>query len=260
MRKACLASLSFCLALAMAGLGRAEDRPASCHELLDKAIKAMGGEAKLAALKVAIFKTKGTFLFLDNTDTSYSAEWFVDGDRYRIYLDAEIKGRAIRTSVVINGGQGWLCDDQTGKASDLPQVWVTAAKDSLYSVRLLHRLPALKSKPFELTPLGEIKVGDRPAVGIKVVQKGFPEVGLYFDRQTGLPAKSEVRVREFDIQADAAGPAITYAFSFPEYKAFDGLQHFSKITLQRDGQYFTRSTMVEISPLDRLEKILFEKP
>ncbi len=263
MRKTCLASLSFCLALAGAGLGRAEDRSASCHELLDKAIKAMGGEAKLAALKVAIIKTKGTFLFLDRIETTFSDEWFVDGDRYRIYLTGEVKGQQgqqFRESVVINGDQGWLGEDQTGRTRDLPRALLTAAKESLYTVRLVHRLPTLKSKPFELTPLGEIKVGDRQAVGLKVTQKGYPEVCLYFDQQTGLPAKSEVRLREFDIQAGAAGPIVTYAFNFVEHKDYDGLRHFSKVTLQRDGKQFYESTVVDISPLDQLNRVLFDRP
>lgn len=255
-----LACLPVVFALTGAGSVGAEDKAAPCRELLDKATKAMGGEAALAPLQAAYFRTKGSFLFLDRIETAFTDEWFVDGERYRIYVNLEVKDLQVEESLVLNGDKGWLWESQAKRTVDLPPVMVTAARESLYAFRLLHRLPALKSKPFELSPLEEIKIKDRLAVGMKVVQKGHPEVRLYFDRETALPIKSEVRLREYDIQAATAGQVANYAFYFAEYKDFLGLRHFSKITLEREGKHFYQSTVVEISPTGRLNAILFDRP
>ncbi len=258
--KAIGSSLPVFFVLAVACSVRAEDKAAPCRELLDKATKAMGGEEALAPLQAAYFRTKGSFLFLDRIETAFTDEWFVDGDRYRIYVNLEMKDQKIEQSVVINGDKGWLWESQTKRTVDLPPVLVTAARESLYAFRLLHRLPALKSKPFELSPLEEVKIKDRLAVGMKVMQKGHPEVRLYFDRQTALPVKSEVRLKEYDIQAATAGQVAAFAFYFADYKDFLGLRHFSKITLEREGKHFYQSTVVEINPTGRLNPILFDRP
>jgi hypothetical protein len=52
-------------------------------------------------------------------------------------------------------------------------------------------LPMMKSGVYALH-LGDVKVGDKPALGIGVSHKNHKDVSLFFDKETGLPAKSEV--------------------------------------------------------------------
>src|SRR2546430_9564395 len=48
----------------------------------------------------------------------------------------------------------------------------------------LATLAPLKDKAFKLAPLGEVKVNDQPAVGIRVSCEGRPDASLYLDRKS----------------------------------------------------------------------------
>ncbi len=259
MNKICLASVVIFLSLAVAGLTQTQNS-ASSQELLDRAIKAMGGEAKLAALKVMTLRTKGTYFFNDKIEISFTDDWSVAEDRFRLELSGQAKGEQFQETWTINGDQGWLWESQNDKTTRLAQDLLLCLKQSLYAFRLVHRLPALKGQPFELSGLDEVKIGERLAVGLKVAQKDHPDVRLYFDKQTGLPLKSEVRVKEYDIQAQAVGDVVTLAFFFADHKDFDGLKHFSKITLKRNDRQIYETTVNEINPREKLDAGLFGKP
>src|SRR5262249_6516414 len=60
-------------------------------------------------------------------------------------------------------------------------------------VACLCTLLPLREPGFTLALAGEEKVGEGPAVGIRVVSKGHREVTLFFDRDTHLLVKSETR-------------------------------------------------------------------
>src|SRR4029078_572410 len=94
-------------------------------------------------------------------------------------------------------------------------------------------LTSIQEKPFQLSPLGEIKVGDRPAVGVRGIHKDHKDVGLYFDKETGLPVKSEVRLKTPD------GKEVMIEYRYVDYKDMDGLKHPTKIVVKADDKEFT---------------------
>ena len=53
--------------------------------------------------------------------------------------------------------------------------------------------PLLEDKTFELSPMGETKIEDRPARGVRVVMKGQPDVSLFFAKDSGLLVKVDRR-------------------------------------------------------------------
>ena len=48
----------------------------------------------------------------------------------------------------------------------------------------------------KLELLGEMKVGDKPALGVRVEVKGYRGVSLFFDKETHLLVKSESRGKD----------------------------------------------------------------
>src|SRR5262249_25995452 len=114
-------------------------------------------------------------------------------------------------------------------------------------------------KGYSLAPLGEIKVDDRPAVGVKVTHKDRPDVDLYFDKKSGLPVKCEMRLKGYAgnyAQFDEAA----FEFFLSEYKETDGVKHFTKVVVKADGKQVMEIELTEIAPQDKLDDNAFAKP
>ena len=71
------------------GLSRADDKDATA--ILDKAIKALGGEEKLSKIKAYSVKTKGTITFGGN-DNEFTAKATHEGlDHYRSEFEGQVR-------------------------------------------------------------------------------------------------------------------------------------------------------------------------
>ena len=116
-------------------------------------------------------------------------------------------------------------------------------------------LTPLKDKDIKLSPLGEIKINDRPAVGIKIIKKNHPDVDLYFDKQTHRPVQCELRTKEPEAGQEAAG-----AWLFSDFKDMGGVQHATRLVLNRDGKKILEIEISEVKPEDKVDDDTFAKP
>src|SRR5215470_17561066 len=92
------AVLATALLSALGGPARADDKGANA--ILDKAIKALGGEAKLSKLKAFTWKSKGTVTIAGN-DSPYNGQATVQGlDRYRSEFETEFNGATVKGATV----------------------------------------------------------------------------------------------------------------------------------------------------------------
>jgi hypothetical protein len=116
--------------------------------------------------------------------------------------------------------------------------------------------PALLRQPgIKLAPLGELKIGDRETVGLKVTQKGFPDIDLFFDKKTGLPYKTEIRQKE-----GKQGMEMPHAFIFDNYKEFGGVKQFTRAKFLRDDKSLAEIECSDFKPQEKLDDSLFAKP
>ena len=102
---------------------------------------------------------------------------------------------------------------------------------------------------------GEEKIGDRATVGIKVSSKGHRDIGLYFDKETGMLAKTQMRVKDIlsDQEMDQE--------SLPsDYKDAGGVKRAHKMVINRDGKKFVEAEVQETKVLQKLDDKLFQKP
>src|SRR5581483_6217731 len=130
--------------------------------------------------------------------------------------------------LVLNGDKGWVkAQDQV---QDLPKNIAPFVLDLLYALRSPTLLPQLKDKAFQLAPLGEIKVDDKPAVGVRVTHKDRKELRLWFDKASGLPVKAEVSV------TDPQGKSVSAETAYSDFKDFDGVKLPGKVVLKLDGR------------------------
>src|SRR5262249_42230743 len=89
---------------------------------------------------------------------------------------------------ILNGDKGGM--SFMGNVSDLEEERLADSKEELYAGRVGNLLVLLNEPGFKLAPLGDYKVGDRPAVGIKVSHEGHKGISTCFDKARGLLLKS----------------------------------------------------------------------
>jgi hypothetical protein len=241
--------LTAALAVLAAGAARAEEKTDS-KAVIAKAIKAVGGEEKVAKQKAETFKGKGKFYGMgDGID--YTGEWSVQQpDKMRV----EIKAGDFTFVRVINGDKAWAKFGDNTQEADKDAV--KEAKENMYAERVATLIPLVKDKGFEFAALGEVKVGDKPAVGVRVSQKGHRDVNLFFDKDSGLLVKSETVVKD---EMDG-GKEKTQETLFSDYKEFGGVKHPTNLTINRDGNKYVTLEISEMEPKDKIDDKVFEKP
>jgi hypothetical protein len=116
--------------------------------------------------------------------------------------------------------------------------------------------PLKDSKLYKLSPLGEVQINGKSAIGLQAVRKGYPDVNMFFDKKTGLLTKLEYRAR--DLQA--GGSEVTKELYLSDYKKVKGALLPHKITLKHDGKDLLKAELTSIDVVDRLDDSTFAKP
>jgi hypothetical protein len=236
--------------LAFAGATRADDQP-DAKAIIDKALKAMGGADKVAKFKAGTWKAKATGEEGGIKMTLTTEAIWQGLDKIRVDAEGERNGITRKALFVINGDKGWMKRDEMVR--DAPEGVLPMIKEAFYAVRMPHLLPGLKDKAFTISPLGETKVNDKAAVGITVAHKDHKDVSVHFDKESGLPVKSEVRV------TDPNSKEITIEYFYSDFKETDGVKHPMKITIKADREELVVEVN-EIKAKDKVEENEFAKP
>ena len=127
-------------------------------------------------------------------------------------------------------------------------------KEELHVEYVQTLVPLLKDKAYTLNALGEIKIHDRPAVGIRVTSKGHKDVNLYFDKATGLLTKSERRALN-DNKMEVSEETF-----YGDYKDVDGVKVPMKVVVHHDGKKYVEMEITEQRFLDQLDDSEFARP
>lgn len=225
---------------------------ADVKAILDKGIKALGGEEKLSAIKAATWKSKGKISFGGN-DSDFTSQATVQGlDHYRTEFEGEFGGNKVQGVIVLAGDKGWrkFGDDKM----ELDKDGVANEKRSVYLQVIPMTLVPLRDKAFKVEMAGEQKVDGKPAVGLKVTPPDGKEFTLYFDKDSGLPVKQVAKVAGF------MGEEFTQETTYADYKDFQGVKKATKIENKRDGQTFLQGTTTEFKALDKVDPNTFAEP
>ncbi len=179
------------MVLAAFTLGAARADGPDAKEVIDKAIKALGGEEKLAKIQSFSVKSKGTVTFGGNENDVNVTQVATGLDHYR----RESKSDQFQIVWVIAGDKGWM------KFNDEPREiegdGLAAQKRNTYLFVVPITLAAVKGKGFQCASAGEQKVGDKPAIGVKITGPDGKDFRLYFDKESGLPVKLTATVAGF---------------------------------------------------------------
>jgi hypothetical protein len=241
------------LALALGTLQA--DEKADTRALIDKAIQARGGAEKLAQLKATTFKLKGKFYGM-GAGLDYTGELAIQPpDKTRVQMEIDVNGMKIPVLRVVNGGKGFQKIADMA-ATGLDKEELAEAAEEMYVGGVQALVALVKDKEFELSALGDVKIGDEPAVGVRVSHKGHRDVNLIFDKKTGLLVKSERRVKDLM----AGGQEVTQETLHSDYKEINGVKHPMKVVVKRDGKDYVDGEITDFETPDKLDDALFTKP
>jgi len=236
------------LALALAVLAipaQAADDP---RAIVEKAIKALGGEEALGKAKAFSWKARTVFS-LQGNEREGAIRVTSDGlNRYRL----EFQDAQFTQIIVLNGDKAASILD--GKRRELDKDAVAGEKQAVYmSVIPVTMLP-LRDKAFKLESIAEDKVGEKPAVGIKVTPPDAKEFTLYFDKESGLPVKLAIKVVVF------MNREIIQETTFSKYKDIGGIKKATRIEVESklDGEGVVKVDITDFKVLDKVDARLFE--
>jgi hypothetical protein len=212
--------------------------------IIDKAIKAGGGEEKLQRHQSTTFTEKGNYYGMGEGlpyTGSYHVQW---PDQFKM----EIQGLF---TMVLNKDKGWM--NFGGEAKELGKEELANQIKDTKAGWICTLLP-LKDKAFTLTVIGEAQVEKKPATGVKVTRKDYPEVQLYFDKDSGRLVKSGFRSFAQDLMKE-----VNLEHFYYDYKEMDGAQVPTRMVIKRDGKLFIDSTMVELKA-GKIDNKVFAMP
>ena len=243
-------ALAIALVTGWTGSAKADEK--EVNAILDKAIKALGGEEKLSKAKAYTMASKGTMTFM-GADNEISAKTTIQGlDHARQEFEGNFGGMAVKGVTVLAGDKGWRKFADNKMELDGDQL--ANQKRAIYLAAIPVTIVPLKDKAFKVESAGESKVGDKPAVGLKVTPKDGKEFTIYFDKESGLPVKQVAKVAGF------MGEEFTQETTFGEYKEMDGIKKATKMSATRDGSKFMEMQVTEFKATDKLDPKTFTEP
>ncbi len=239
------------LLLMSAGAGRSDEADV-VKVVIDKGIKALGGEEKLTALQGISMAGKG-FFHSEGQKLPFTGVWRLQGPtQYRGDITEERGSK--RTEIrVVSGDKGWVKrgnDEARAFSADE----LAEERETLWFNHVSSLVP-LRGKEVKLTPLGEVKVEGKPAVGVKVASKGHRDIKLFFDKETGLLVKGERPVKDVDRNKEYTEEVI-----FSDYQDAGGVKLAMKYVTRWDGKVLAEVEMTEARAEEKLADRYFMKP
>jgi len=242
-------ALLTCLAL-VARAPAAQD--AEVQVVLDKALRALGGEARLARLQAATWKGTVTVHGLGKP-VVYTGDWTVQPpEQVRVVATSAVNGKKVERLMVVNGDKGWVRQDGVTQTLEGPKL--AEEKERLYAA-WVDTVSPLTGPDFDLGLLGDARIGKRTTIGIRVACAGHRDVELYFDKASGLPVRSTTRRKD-----PRTGKETSQEVFYDDYKDFDGVKRATRITVKVNRRTTVEGVITDFKPRKKLDESAFAKP
>lgn len=223
--------------------------------IIDKAITAHGGTEKMGRVNGTRSKSKGKISVMGVEILFEATAASILPDRLRNEMELDVAGQKVGVTQVYNGKEAWV--QAQGQTMELKDKLLEEMREGLYGayVESLVPLKENKDKQFTLAPLGEIKINDKPAVGMKVSAKGHRDIDLYFDKDSGLLIRSERRGLDSSTQME-----VSIQQNYSDFFEVEGLKVPRKIAITNDGKPFMEAETVEVKLGEKIPDSEFAKP
>jgi len=245
---------TFGIVLAVSGPARADDA-ADARKIIEKAVRARGGREKLEKLPGRVVTFKGTVHSVGDGIAMNGTVSTQGADKQRIDVEVDVGGIKAAILIVYAGDKGWRKSDLVSK--DV----VDFSKDRLAEIKEFSHawwvatLVPLTDKQFTLATVGEIKVDNKSALGVKMSRKGYSDVDLYCDKETGLLVKTERRMKD-----EMSGQEVNEKAFFGDYKEVQGTKQSHKFSVKRDRKLYFEFEATKIELFEKPDASTFAKP
>lgn len=218
-------------------------------ELLERAIKARGGEAMLRKQWSLSYKGNGRSA-PSNVVSSYQFRTVTAlPDRIRDEADYEDKTKFVQ---VMNRDKGYVSIN--GVVKEMDSVNLRTIQESLYVSQLWTLLP-LREERFTLEPLPEQRKEGVIVQGFVVKCKDHSDVTLYFEKENNLLLLSKAKVIDPNLFIEHSQE--TY---FTRYEPVEGLIFPTRWVIYNDGNKSMELNFEHLKFIDKMDDILFAKP
>ena len=238
-------------AVSLAGAPSRADE-AQVNQVLDKAIKALGGEEKLSKAEAFTWKSKGK-ITIEGNQNEISTQATAQGlDHFQSTFEGEFNGNKVKGQSVLNGDKGWRkFGDQT---TEMDPDALKNEKRRVYLSLIPATILPLKSKSFKVESAPDESIKGKPAAVLKVTGPDGKDFTLSFDKESGLPVHLVAKVIGWN------GEEYVQDSTFSDYKDFGGFKMASKTSVKRDGEDFLEAEIADFKVLDKVPADTFAEP
>ncbi len=206
---------------------------------------AVGPAEKLDRVKVV--HVEGRFVFVNTTNVNAVTMTWEPTARFKCQEKAGGKDIAF----LIAGSQGWFGYGRNTRPMEAEGY--SFYENLAYSISLSNLIP-LRQKGFDIVQEQEVQVRNRACSLVRVKAPGRPEMRMYFDKDTGLLAKSEFRGRFYDFKTLKLQKDATLLENyFADYRKAAGINHWRKYEQFRDGQKYCELNLDRVHFLDNVD-------
>lgn len=231
-----------------------DSRADEARTLVEKAIRAHGGEARLARTTIGRLHATGDGMLSGVQPFRITWDETFDlphGYRLDIDIDRTNGNEPVKWSFAVRGQEAWL-----RRGSNVPQPYPSfnalPAEGHWHSI-LLHLL-RLRDKGVRLTLLGEEVQDIRSLVGVRAVSRGGT-ADFYFDKTTGLLARARRPMPHFNPGTELIGEN-----TYEDYRAIDGIQYPMRFKSHSGQKLSIKLQITSLEFLDKIDDREFAKP
>ena len=232
------------LLISSVGLALAGEEDA--RAIVEKSIKAVGGEANIAKHNAITIEESGTYYGMGN-GLPYTSELKMQWPgQFRM----EIKNVF---TIVLNDDKGWIAAGGNVQEMSADQL---ATQRHDHKVGWMATLVPLKDKAFTLKTLPDAKVDKADCKVVQASRKDYPEVTMSFDKATNYLVRVAYKTKSAEKEFKEVAMETTYS----NYKNVDGVQSPHKMVMKRDGEIFVESEITSLKAEGKLDAKLFAMP
>jgi hypothetical protein len=247
--------IAACLLVLVSCRAAVAQKPAdTARALIEQAVAAHGGEERLARDRADKVKFKGT-LYVPDGPAAFVAETTVQlPAQYKSVMELTDRTGQKHTLIhILNGDKVTVQVD--GKAEKVNDAVLAEMREMQQLDRAIRLVPLLRDRTFDMAPVEDVKVNDRPASGVRVTARGGKgELRLYFDKELGLLVKVE------NLLDDGAGKKLRQERYFGDFKDIAGYKRPMKVIAFRDGKKVMEAEMVDVKSFEKIDDREFQKP
>lgn len=210
-------------------------------DLVKRAITGLGGMQRLEPLKAARARFKGVMHMLEEAPRFTGEVYSQLPGQFKQVLQVELAAQRLESITILDKDKAWSRDSAGDKAEPVQGAELKDIQQSAYIDYVLTLLPLVQDNRFKLTKLEDVIINGETLARLKVESAGQPEVLLFFDKEAGLPRRSECR--RTDPQTNK------------EYLSIEVFSDYREVVLGVADEQFLKKAGVSIESAALLEQI-----